>query len=138
MVQTYTPEHPCIMLAANHDYLPFAKQELAFRKEHAYPPYQRLARLIVRSEDAKAAETFAEQLAGAFKVAGQRANAAKVRVLGPAECPVFKLHDHYRFHFQVQSEHSGHLHAVLREVLAVSKIPHGVEFQIDIDPYNML
>jgi len=138
MVQTYTPEHPCIMLAANHDYIPFAKQELAFRKEHAYPPYQRLARLIVRSEDAKAAEAFADQLAGSFKAAGGRANAAKVRVLGPAECPVFKLHDQFRFHFQVQSEHSGHLHALLREVLAVSKVPHGVEFQIDIDPYNML
>ncbi len=138
MVQTYTPEHPCIALAANHDYIPFAKQELAFRKEHAYPPYQRMARLIVRSEDAKAAETFADQLAGSFKAAGQRPNAAKVRILGPAECPVFKLHDHFRFHFQVQSVHSGHLHSLLREVLAVSKPPHGVEFQIDVDPYNML
>jgi len=138
LVQTYTPEHPCIMLAAKHDYLTFARQELAFRKEHAYPPYQRMARLIVRSEDAKAAETFAEHLAGSFKAAGQRANAAKVRVLGPAECPVFKLHDHFRYHFQVQSEHSAHLHGLLREVLAVSKPPSGVEFVVDVDPYNML
>jgi primosomal protein N' (replication factor Y) len=138
LVQTYTPEHPCIMLAAKHDYLTFAQQELAFRKEHAYPPYQRMARLIVRSEDAEAAEKFAEQLAGSFKAAGQRKDAAKVRVLGPAECPVFKLHDNFRYHFQVQSEHSGHLHGLLREVLAVTKPPSGVEFVVDVDPYNMM
>ena len=46
-----------------------------------------------------------------------------VRVLGPAECPVFKLQDYYRFHFQLQAENSGVLHAVLREVLTVAKPP---------------
>ncbi len=140
MVQTFTPDHPCITLAAKHDYAGFAKLELGHRKEHGYPPYHRLARLIVRSEKPDAASAFADQLAGAFKQATARRShrAGNVRVLGPAECPVFKLHDFYRFHFQLQSEHSGHLHAVLREVLTVSKPPHGVEFQVDVDPYSML
>jgi primosomal protein N' (replication factor Y) len=51
---------------------------------------------------------------------------------------VFKLHDYYRFHFQLQSESSGTLHQVLREVLAISKPPHGVEFQVDVDPFSMM
>jgi primosomal protein N' (replication factor Y) len=38
----------------------------------------------------------------------------------------------------VQSENSALLHDVLRTVLAVAKPPAGVEFQVDIDPYNML
>ena len=138
MVQTFTPEHPCISMAADHDFQAFAKLELGFRKEHQYPPYQRLARLIVRSENEEAAAGFADQLAGAFKAATARPTAAGVRVLGPAECPVFKLHDYYRFHFQLQSESSGVLHQVLREVLAVSKTPHAVEFQVDIDPFSMM
>ncbi len=138
MVQTFTPEHPCITLAAGHDFKAFAKLELGFRHEHQYPPYQRLARLIVRSETETAAAAFAEQLAGAFKAATTRVKGGAIRVLGPAECPVFKLHDYYRFHFQLQSESSGTLHQVLREVLAVSKPPHGVEFQVDIDPFSMM
>ena len=140
MVQTFTPDHPCITLAARHDYGGFAKLELGHRREHGYPPYHRLARLIVRSEKPDAASAFADQLAGAFKQATARASnrASEVRVLGPAECPVFKLHDFYRFHFQLQSEHSGPLHSVLREVLTVSKPPHGVEYQVDVDPYSML
>ena len=142
LIQTYTPEHPCITLAAKHDYLAFAKLELGFRREHLYPPYQRMARLIVRSEKQDAAEKFADQLAGGFKQANIRASGPgqplAVRILGPAECPVFKLNDHYRFHFQLLSATSGVLHSVLREVLAVTKAPSGVEFQVDVDPYNML
>jgi primosomal protein N' (replication factor Y) len=146
MVQTFNPEHPCIALAANHDFVKFAKLELALRKQHGYPPYQRLARLIVRSADEAPAASFADQLAGAFKLAVAKqaspdrrvGEGPPVRVLGPAECPVFKLKNFYRFHFQLQSAQSGRLHEVLRDVLAVAKPPHGVEFQVDVDPYNLL
>ena len=92
-----------------------------------------------RSEDAEAAGAFAETLARAFTQAVARSTAGPVvRVLGPAECPVFKLKDFFRFHFQVQCESSGRLHEVLREVLASAKPPHGVEFQVDVDPYSMV
>ena len=137
MVQTYTPEHPCITLAAKHAYIPFAAQELAHRKEHRYPPYERMARLIVRSEKEEEAGKFADQLAAAFQEAIKRA-AGPVRLLGPAECPVFRLKNYYRYHFQIQSESSGVLHDVIRTVLAIAKPPSGVEFQVDVDPYNMM
>jgi primosomal protein N' (replication factor Y) (superfamily II helicase) len=144
MVQTFTPEHPCIALAAKHDYLEFAKQELAHRKAHQYPPYHKLARLIIRSEKETASSQFADQLSGIFREAivrltrQQPTTTPVVRVLGPAECPVFKLNDYYRFHFQLQAESSGTLHQVLREVLTVAKPPHGVEFQVDVDPFSMM
>ncbi len=138
-VQTYTPEHPCITLAAGHDFREFARQELTHRKAHQYPPYQRMARLIVRSEKEDAAAAFADSLAGAFKEAMKRAPVnPPLRLLGPAECPVFRLKGFYRFHFQVQCDSSAVLHAVLREVLTVAKPPSGVEFQVDVDPYSML
>ena len=136
-VQTYTPEHPCITLAAKHDFETFATQELIHRKAHQYPPYQRMARLIVRSEKEEAANAFSETLAGAFREATKRAG-GPLRLLGPAECPVFRLNDYYRFHFQLQSESSAVLHSVLREVLAVARPPSGVEFQVDVDPFSMM
>jgi primosomal protein N' (replication factor Y) (superfamily II helicase) len=74
MIQTFTPDHPSINLAATHDYLKFAELELAHRKEHLYPPYQRLVRLIIRSQDEGAAQTFADTLAGAFREALKRAD----------------------------------------------------------------
>jgi len=151
LVQTFTPDHPCITLAANHDFVSFAGQELAHRKQHQYPPYHRLARLIVRSEKEEPASQFADTLAAAFTEAMKRSLATSpsatspgrptsppIRLLGPAECPVFRLNGFYRFHFQVQSADSGVLHSILRDVLAIAKPPSGVEFQVDVDPFNML
>lgn len=143
MIQTYTPDHPSISLAATHDYLKFAELELAHRKEHLYPPYQRLARLIVRSKNEGSAQRFADTLAGAFREALRRADrkppqAAGLRLLGPAEAPIYRLNEYYRYHFQLQSASPGLLHNVLREVLTVAKPPSGVEFQVDVDPFNML
>jgi primosomal protein N' (replication factor Y) (superfamily II helicase) len=89
--------------------------------------------------DDKVAGEFADTMAGAFKIAiARRPNNSPVRLLGPAECPIFKLKDFYRFHFQVQCEHSGLLHDILREVITVCKPPNKVEFQVDVDPYSML
>ena len=143
MIQTFTPDHPCISLAANHDYLKFAELELAHRKEHQYPPYQRLARLIVRSENESAAMAFAESLAGAFREALRKPErnppqAPGLRLLGPAEAPVYRLNSYFRHHFQLQSVSPGLLHSVLREVLSVVRAPSGVEYVVDIDPFNMM
>ena len=142
LVQTHTPDHPCIAMAAHHDFLKFANQELAHRKMHGYPPYHRLARLIVRSQDQTAAANFADLLAGTFREAmkhpGRTTTETELRLLGPAEAPVFRLNGYYRFHFQLQCPSAGLLHQVLREVLTVAKVPHGIEFQVDVDPFNMM
>ena len=170
LVQTFTPDHPCIALAATHDYARFVEAELAHRREHHYPPYQRLARIIIRSRDQQAASAFADQLADAFgrvlrpptppsatrgegekwpSPAGLPAHTPQgeggvggqppeVRLLGPAEAPVFRLKGYYRFHFQLQSSSPGMLHQVLRSVLPAQRAPAGVEFTLDVDPFNML
>ena len=57
--------------------------------------------------------TQAEHLAG--KGARYTRSHPPVRLLGPAECPVFRLKNFYRFHFQVQSDSSAHLHDVIRK-----------------------
>jgi primosomal protein N' (replication factor Y) len=141
LVQTFTPEHPCIALAATHDYAGFVAAEMKHRREHNYPPFQRLARIIVRSRDQQAVSAFADLLADAFQSALQAQTASsppEVRVLGPAEAPVFRLKGYYRFHFQLQSPSPGALHQLLRAVLPAQRAPAGVEFTLDVDPFNML
>src|SRR5262249_30323517 len=142
LVQTFTPDHPAIALAATHDYAGFVQQELPHRLTHHYPPYQRLARLIVRSEEQADAADFAERLAGTFQTAlrklARSGTAPEVRLLGPAEAPVFRLKGFYRYHFQLQSPSAAVLHQLLRDVLPLARPPAGVEFTLDVDPYNML
>jgi primosomal protein N' (replication factor Y) len=141
-VQTYNPEQPCISLASLHDYQAFVGIELGHRQAHLYPPFNRMARLIVRSRDQVAGSAFADRLAENLNQAltrNQNSGAkAGVRILGPAEAPLFRLKGCYRYHFQLQSASSGGLHQILRTVLPTVRTPHGVEFTVDVDPLNML
>ncbi len=141
LVQTFTPDHPSIALAATHDYAKFVETELGHRRAHNYPPYQRLARLIIRSRDQEEAAAFAERLAATFTTTLAKMapdTTSGVRLLGPAEAPVFRLKGYYRFHFQLQSPSPATLHQVLRAVLPTLRAPSGVEFTLDVDPFNML
>jgi primosomal protein N' (replication factor Y) len=139
LIQTYNPEQPCVRLAAAHDYAAFVAQEMSHRQAHNYPPYQRLARLIVRSRIQESAQVFADRLAGAFNQELAKVEVAPaVRLLGPAEAPVFRLKGYYRYHFQLQSSSPSVLHRLLRNVLPVAHPPTGVETSLDIDPLNML
>jgi primosomal protein N' (replication factor Y) len=140
-IQTMQPEHPAIARAARHDYLAFADDEMKARRAHSYPPFQRMARLIVRSKDEKAGNDYADRLAAAFRVeldGRKNAGAPTLRLLGPAEAPVFRLKGYFRFHFQLQSASSAVLHEVLRAVLPTVRVPAGVELTVDIDPQDML
>jgi primosomal protein N' (replication factor Y) len=153
-IQTLQPEHPSIALAANHDYLTFAHEEMKARQAHNYPPFQRMARLIVRCKDEKTGNDYADRLAAAFRVELERRKTAassspaptgegsgvteELRLLGPAEAPVFRLKGYFRFHFQMHSASSAVLHQVLRAVLPAVRVPNGVELTVDIDPQDML
>ena len=140
-VQTFTPAHPCIHYASTHDYAAFVEQELTHRREHGYPPYQRLARLMVRGLDEELTRQFSEQLATAFTQALEQLSQSEpvaVRLLGPAEAPIYRLQGYYRFHFQLQSPSAAMLHRVLRQVMPRVSPPRDVEIQLDIDPFNMM
>jgi primosomal protein N' (replication factor Y) len=141
LIQTFNPQQPSIALAAKHDYQTFVTIETGHREMHQYPPFQRLARVIVRGRDRAMAGLFADKLAAALNkmlpaVLGSAGTT--VRVLGPAEAPVFRLKGYFRFHLQLQSASSVALHQVLRATLPRQKPPSGVEYAVDVDPLAML
>jgi primosomal protein N' (replication factor Y) len=143
LVQTHNPEHPCIHLATQHDYLAFAKLELEQRKAHSYPPFARMARIILRSKNEQAVEKHAESLAEAFRHslsagAGTRRAHAGLRVLGPAPAPLGKLKNYFRWHFQLQCPSAAVLHEVLSETLRTFPKREDVDWSIDVDPQSML
>ena len=115
---------------------------MVHRRQHNYPPFQRLARIIVRSKEQQEAADFAETMGRAFHDALERRKTsgrqtAEVRLLGPAEAPVFRLKDYFRFHYQMQSISPRELHELIREVQPLLRPPSGVEFTLDVDPFNM-
>lgn len=62
IIQTYKPEDEVILTAARQDYRAFFEQEFDKRRTGLYPPFTILARLLVESTSAKAAQEHAEHL----------------------------------------------------------------------------
>ncbi len=142
LIQTYVPEHPCIQMVRDHDYLRFAETELVHRKTHNYPPYQQLIRIIIRSLNEDAARNFTTQIGNILRdrlsrPVYQRGDGTVIRILGPAEAIIFRLNKYFRFHFQLQSNNADLTHQLIKESMLLSKPPNGVEYQIDVDPFNL-
>jgi primosomal protein N' (replication factor Y) len=136
LVQTFNPEDRAIACAAAHDFFGFAAGELPSRKAHGYPPFGRLARLVVRSPSATDAERFAASVGKRLR---ERADsAAGVRILGPAPAPIGKLQDKFRFHLQILARTDADLQRSLDVGLDALECPKDVEFAVDVDPMSFL
>ena len=155
IIQTFSPDHPCIRDARTHDYHSFARRELAVRRECNYPPFSRLARLLFEGKDAAAVETrCAEAVAAMRKVIEDARDAGRgkaclapttanitpksaqgVQVLGPSVAPIERIKGLWRWHALVKAPDSALLHQALA---AVSRARGPVRLSIDVDPVAML
>ena len=142
-LQTHQPEHPVLRALIAQDREAFYSAEIAIREKTQYPPFGRLASLVVSGEDKHEAEAYARALARAApKVEGALpgdATGNDVRVLGPAEAPLALVRGRHRLRLLVKSPRAFDLSAYLRDWLAAGPKPKGsVKLEIDVDPQSFL
>jgi primosomal protein N' (replication factor Y) len=132
-LQTHQPEHPVMKALIAQDRAAFYASEIGARERTGYPPFGRLASIVVSGNDRPSAEGFARRLAGLAP------RAETVRVLGPAEAPLAVVRGRHRFRLLAKSPRAFDLSAYLRQWLAeASKPSGGVRLEIDIDPQSFL
>lgn len=138
ILQTRTPEHPAIALAASQDVPRFLASERALRAELRYPPFSRLAMVRVDAVDEPDARGAATALARALS-ASASARAGAVAVLGPAAAPLARLRGRYRFQLLLKAA----ARPALRDALialgpARRELSRKVRVVVDVDPVSML
>jgi primosomal protein N' (replication factor Y) len=132
-LQTHQPEHPVMRALIAQDREAFYKTEIDTREKTQYPPFGRLASLLVSGADKHGAESHARKLAAAAP------RAEDVRVLGPAEAPLAVVRGRYRFRLLVKSPRGIDLSAYLREWLAAAPKRKGdLKLEVDIDPQSFM
>jgi primosomal protein N' (replication factor Y) len=136
LVQTSCPAEPAILKAAEHDYEGFARAELEHRRQMRAPPFEHLARIIVRGPDEQAALAEARRMAELARSA-IAAQSLEIRAIGPAPAPVARLKNNSRFHFQLSAAGYEPIQQLWRAVSDQFKPPQGVEYAVDVDPINM-
>ena len=137
LVQTFCPENDAIQAATRHDFIGFADVEMPQREEFNYPPYGKLARIVIRSEIDSKAEQMADHIGEEIERAAKELQ-KEVVVLGPATAPVEKLRGKYRFHMMVSANQENEIQEVLRRAQTTIKSIDDVQWIIDIDPQDMM
>ena len=138
LVQTCSPDHPAITAACRDDATGFAERELAERRDAGYPPFTRLATLLLTGANEEQVEAASEALAEAI---APQAEAHSVRVLGPAPQALARLRGKYRWHLLLKGGGAPALRAVVARGLewAESKArPSAVKVVADVDPVEVL
>lgn len=129
IIQTYDPNHYAVQAASRHSYADFYRYELAFRREHAYPPFRKLIRLIYADANAEKARAEAERLAGVLSNKIARLGLPETMLIGPAPAFLQRLRGQSRWHILVRAPDP---HALL----AGLRFPVG--WRIDVDPVSLL
>ena len=130
-MQTHQPDHPVMKALIMGDREAFYKNEIELRERTGYPPFGRLASLIVSANERHAAEGYGRTLAS---LAPKDEN---VRVLGPAEAPIAVVRGRHRFRLLVKSPRVFDLSSYMRDWLSGAPKPKGnLQLEVDIDPMS--
>ncbi len=131
IIQTYSPSHPAIAFAAEHDYDGFAAHELAQRRELGYPPFSELIYLGVLGHD------HAAVVAEAVRCTELLTRLGEGEVLGPAPYPVPRVNDEWRYRIAIKALDASSARRFIRDdlqSLAMRPRSSGVRLVVNADP----
>ena len=132
LLQTFSPEHPVMQALRNGDLEAFMAREAAERRPGHWPPYGRLAALIVSADSAEAADVVARDL-GRVAPSG-----AGIVVLGPAPAPLALLRGRHRRRLLLKTRRDIAVQPLLREWLTKIDVRGSVRVDVDVDPVSFL
>jgi primosomal protein N' (replication factor Y) (superfamily II helicase) len=132
LLQTFTPEHPVMQALVHGDLAQFMAREAEERRPGHWPPFGRLAALIVSAPSAEAADSAARDL-GRAAPWGEG-----IQVLGPAPAPLSILRGRHRRRLLLKTRRDIAVQPLLRSWLAAVPTRSNVRVDVDVDPVSFL
>ncbi len=135
IIQTLNPDHYAVLFAAQQDYSGFYRKEIEFRKWLRYPPFASMANVVVRAEKQEEALRMATQLSYLLTPPPEG-----IRVMGPAEAPVLRVRNEFRYQILLKAGRRPLLREVLHRLrsLAEQQRWKATALVIDVDPISLM
>ena len=141
MIQTMSPEHKVITLAAKQDYDSFYELEIKLRQMQSCPPFGDIASVTFTGQEegrvlhgAVKFKSSLEKLLSSGEYAGEICT-----VLGPAPCPVPKINYNFRYRLTLRCVMTKPLRALLAHLLrqfSQDRENRGVTAFIDVNGFE--
>ncbi len=137
VIQTYSPEHYSIEMAALQDYEGFYEAEMAYRRLMGYPPVEQLLAILMTGEQEELLETAAKYLKEfALRIDRNR----RLKIIGPASPYVAKVSDVYRRVLYLKGSDYEMLIRVknhMEQYIEINKGFDTMRIQFDFNPMNV-
>ncbi|MBQ9057810.1 MAG: primosomal protein N' [Atopobiaceae bacterium] len=140
IIQSYWAGADAIQAVATHDRTHFIASELELRREAYYPPYARLANVVVWGTNEAQVTSYLNSIAEALEssIGEFVASGETWELVGPASCIKARIKDRYRRHLLIKAPAQAELGPLVRDVLDRLKTPRGIRVAVDVDPYDMM
>ena len=164
IVQTYSASDPAIKAASRYDRQLFLDKELGLRKGLGYPPFVRLANVLVWGKDEDRVKQVAHELYADLSAfipsqaglaqntpkqtalkqdvsqqdASQESRSASWLLLPPTPCVLERLKGSWRYHLVIKAPSTSSIADYVGQYFRERKPEPDVRVSIDIDPINLL
>ncbi|MBI5085940.1 MAG: primosomal protein N' [Acidobacteria bacterium] len=135
LIQTINPDHYAVRCASEQDYAKFYEKELQFRRLMRYPPFCAMANVLVRAEKQEDALRMSGEVAHLLADPGEG-----MKVMGPAEAPVPRMKNEFRYQTLLKAVSRPKLNATLKRLRqhAIDSKWTATALVIDVDPLSLL
>lgn len=142
VIQTYTPDHPVIELAARQDYPTFYSMENSDRLTTRYPPYADLFLFGFTGTQEQKVRQAAHRMLQLLREAASKSYAdVPVIALDPTPAAVLRVAGKYRYKMLVKGYNNRKMRDMVRQLLHTihtDSAARGVSVYVDINPASML
>ena len=138
LVQTYEADNVAIRAAATYDRERFLRAELPKRRILLYPPFVRMANVLVWGKDEPSVRTTAERLFTELEAHIRDFGGDGWSVLPASPCVLAKLRGVYRWHVVVKCPPGDDLSRVIAPLFRARAPEADVNVAVDVDPNDLL
>ncbi len=138
IVQTHLPDDPVMRFALNHDYEGARALLREDRARFGYPPFARAATIELSGPRRDETLDLAARAAELAREGIRRRRWEGIEVLGPAEAPVFRVRNRYRYRLLVKGRESSRVRTAVQIVKKELKLPKTIQLRANVDPQSMM
>ena len=141
IIQTFNPEHHCIMAIKEQDYHYFYQKEVELRKELNYPPFTHIIKIEITGEEKETVKQRAEHLIDYLNSIPKIKEAPDFKLLGTENMVLRKSKNHFQVQFIIKVKDLEKFNQAFKEgydKMLLNHFDQENKLIIDVDPVKML
>lgn len=143
VIQTYSPAHPAIRYAREHDYKSFYHYELEQRKKAIFPPFSLFVRILFSGDDERSLQTgvdaYAEQLKHALGECLGADGEHDILLYSASPAPIKRKQRAYRYQILIKLLRTARLSRAIQTIYTFAGDHRGELYpMVEVNPQDML